>query len=302
MQNHDIGRLIVSSVLVTGCFGLFGCGASPGVANVNLANSSTNRANSLANNGNANSSNTSVAASSAVETKEPQMYQATVTIKLEAIGEQQKTTMPTLSAHVARSGPDRRMEFAFPGGGRTVFLDKSGINYVILPEKKQYAELDRAALGFDVRRMLMPEQIVEQIKNMRGVERVGEEKYNGRDCVKYRYGVVANTQTRPGQVDTDSFLLVDKETGLPLHSETASQSQTGGNVQGYKGLRIVTEITEIKTDVSSGLFDQPTDFQKIESAQVRSQVDLIFNALSALLTQMVQQVQPATGPSATPAG
>jgi hypothetical protein len=44
-------------------------------------------------------------------------------------------------------------------------------------------------------------------------------------------------------------------------------------VQGYKGLRIVTEISDIKTEASPELFAVPTDLQKIESAQVRAQVD-----------------------------
>ncbi|MEO7538824.1 MAG: hypothetical protein ABIV21_02270, partial [Pyrinomonadaceae bacterium] len=141
--------------------------------------------------------------------------------------------------------------------------------------------------------------IVTQVKNMKGVERVGEEKYNGRDVIKYRYGAVANTSSQAGQVATESFLYVDKETSLPLHSETVSQTQTGANVQGYKGLKIITEITDIKTDAPAELFQQPTDFQKIESSQVRSQVDMIFNALASLLTQMMQQAQTAMSPAPT---
>ena len=138
-----------------------------------------------------------------------------------------------------------------PAGGRIIYLDKGDKHYLVLPEKKQYAELDRESLGFDVRRMLMPEQIVEQVKNVPGMQRVGEETYNGRDVVKYRYAATENTQTRAGQVDTESFLIVDKATGLPLRSETVSQSQ--GDVQSYKGLRIITEITDIKTEASPEL-------------------------------------------------
>ena len=273
--------------------GLSGCGAQPGINNTNY-NSNVNRSNSNAN-ANANSTNSNSTAS-AVETKEPEQYQATVTLKLEAVGDQQKMAMPTIGASVARNGTDRRMEFTVPTGGTVVYLDKAGTNYVILPAKKQYAELNRDSLGFDVRRMLMPEQIVEQVKKTPGVERVGEEKYNGRDVIKYRYAAVANTQTKAGAVQTDSFLLVDKETGLPLHSETVSQSQ-GGNVQGYSGLRLITEITDIKTDPAPSLFEKPADMQKIEADQVRSQVDMIFSALSAFLSQMMKQAQPAASPA-----
>ncbi|MFN2501016.1 MAG: hypothetical protein ABR530_03275 [Pyrinomonadaceae bacterium] len=301
MKSHMFRRfgLIAAAALGSGL--LLGCGVQPGTSNVNVATSNTNAANSLASNANAANSNST--GTSAVETREPEQYRAKVTIRVEAVGQQQAAALPTLTANVARSGTDRRMEFIIPAGGRVVYLDKNGTNYVILPDKKQYAELNRESLGFDVRRMLMPEQIVQQVKNVKGVERVGEEKYNGRDVIKYRYGAVANTQTKAGAVATESFLLVDNETGLPLRSETSSQSQSGGNVQGFSGIRIVTEISDIKTESVPGMFDQPTDFQKIEASQVRSQVEMIFNALAAFASQMMQQAQapPPPPPTMSPA-
>lgn len=273
-------------------FLLVGCGAQPGTnlgnAGVTVPNANTN-ANIAA--GNTTSSNS--AATVIVESREPAQYQAKVDLKLEAIGGEQKTAMPALTATVARSGDDRRMEFTMPAGGRIVFLDKGGKNYLIMPDRKQYAELTRESLGFEVRRMMMPEQIVDQVKSVPGLVRVGEEKYNGRDAVKYRYAAVADTQTRAGQVATESFLLVDKQTGLPLRSETVSQTQTGANVQGYSGLRIVTEIGDIKTETPADMFAEPTAFQKIESDQVRAQVDMVFNSVAMMLGQLIRQAQTA---------
>ena len=297
MQRPKFQKLFVSVFTASVSLTLLGCGPQPGVTNVNLANSGTVNSNTVANTPVANSANANtVSPPSMIEAKEPDAYQATVTIKFEGVGEQQKTALPTLNAKVARSGTDRRMEFSMPAGGRVVFLDKAGTNYLILPELKQYAVLDRDALGFDVRRMLMPEQIVEQVKNVQGMQIVGEEKYNGRDVIKYRYGAVANTQTRAGQVETESFMLVDKATGLPLHSETLSQSQNGGNVQGYNGLRVITEISDVKAETSPDLFAEPRGFQKIESDQVRSQVNMIFNSVAMFVAQMMKQGQPAASP------
>ncbi|MEO6655572.1 MAG: hypothetical protein ABIO36_05775 [Pyrinomonadaceae bacterium] len=277
---------------------LISCGAQPGTINVNLSNSGSNTV--PVNSANINAANTNTLQPVAIEAKEPAAYQATVTLKLESVGGQQNVALPTLTANVARSGTDRRMEFTMPAGGRVLYLDKAGTNYLILPEKKQYAALDRESLGFDVRRMLMPEQIVEQAKNVQGMQRVGEEKYNGRDAVKYRYAAVANTQTTAGQVDTESFLIVDKETGLPLRSETVSQSQSGGNVQGYNGFRIITEITDIKTETPAELFAEPTGFQKVESELIRSQVNMLFNSVALLLSQIMKQGQPSAAPTASP--
>lgn len=287
------------SVVFLFSFLLFGCGGQVGGINVNLANSQTNVSNSVSNLSNTTSVNSNSASVAVTESREPDQYQAAVTIKLESLGGQQDVALPTLTANVARSGADRRMEFALPAGGRVIFLDKGDTHYLVLPEKKQYAELNRESLGFDVRRMLMPEQIVEQVKKVPGLERVGEETYNGRDVIKYRYSGVANTQTRAGQVDTKSSLIVDKATGLPLRSETVSQSR--GDVQNYKGLRIVTEIGDIKAETSPELFAEPTGLQKIDPAQVRAQVDMIFNSVAMLIGQIMKQGQPAANSMTPPA-
>ena len=296
-------RFSFPMLLVSAIFLFAGCGAAPQTVNGNTSavNTYVNTNSNIGSTVNANNNNNSAAIPVAIEAKEPEQYQATVTIKLEAVGESRNTALPTLSAKVARSGNDRRMEFAMPAGGRIIYLDKAGTNYLIMPDKRQYAELTKESLGFEMRRMLMPEQIVRQVQDTKGVERVGDEQYDGRDATRYRYGAVTNTQTKAGAVSTESFLIVDKATGLPLRSETVSQSQSGGQVQGVSGLKMVTEITDIATDVAATGFEQPTGFQKIESEQVRAQVDLIFNSLAALITQIMKQSQQPPA-AATPAG
>lgn len=286
---------VLFTAVIGGLLFISGCGTVP------VANTNSNGANSMANsnlNANANAANANVAVT-VPEATEPAEYQATVTMRIEAIGEQQSRSLPPLSAKVARSGDDRQMIFTMPAGGRVVFLDRGGQNYLVLPDRKQYAELDRESLGFDVRRMLMPEQIVEQVKGVQGVERVGEEQYNGRAVIRYNYAAVADTESRAGQVATESFLIVDKETGLPLRSETVSRSQSGGNVQGYQGVRVVTEITDVQTDVADEVFAELEGLEKIQSDQVRAQVDMIFSAVANMLVQMMDRPQP-TAPAASP--
>ena len=294
-------RLSLGIALSLGALLLAGCGAQP--ATNTTVNVNANTTNTVTNSNVTANSNTVGSNSVLSSVNEPNEYQATVALKFEAVGDQKVATMPTLSATVARSGDSRRMEFAMPAGGRVVFLDKSGANYLILPDKNQYAELDNEALGFEVRRMLMPEQIVERIKAMPGVRLVGEEQYNGRTVQKYEYGAVANTQTQAGQVATQSYLLVDKETGLPLRSETLSRSQSGGNVQGFSGVRVITEISDVKTEAADTLFAQPgSGLQKIETSQVRAQVDMIFNTIASFVAQMMQQSQQqGSAPAASPA-
>jgi hypothetical protein len=270
-----------------------GCGAQPTTNVVDNSNGVVKTANM-----NSVNTNTASSATSVVDAREPDQYQATVKVRVEAVGQQQATALPTLSANVARSGDDRRMEFTMPAGGRVIFLDKGGVNYLVLPDKKQYAELTKEAVGFEVRRILMPETIVKQAKAIPGVRFVGEEQLNGRAVNRYEYGSVANTNSQAGQVATQAYLLVDKETGLPLRSETIAESQSGGTVQGISGMRLLTEISEIKTSPEAGIFDVPTGMEKIEASQVRAQVDMIFNTLASFAAQMMKQSQPPPPPPA----
>ncbi len=292
------GFAFLVAILAAGLAALTACQPQTGGANISNSNTLANSANAANFNANVINTNTTMPSSAVSEAREPEKYQAVVRLNIEALGDQQKASLPTLAATVARNAGDRRMEFTLPNGEKVIYLDTAGSNYVILPNRRQYAELTKESLGFEVRRMLMPEQIVNQIKSVQGMEKVGEETINGRRVIKYRYAAVANTQTQAGQVGTESYLLIDAETGLPLRSETVSQSQTGGNVQGYKGLKMVTEMSDINMNPDPGQFTVPADFAKVDAEQVKSQVTLIFNAAAALLTQAVQQQQQQTAPPA----
>jgi hypothetical protein len=294
MRGSNLCRKVSIVLLsVGGANVLTSCAGMPTQSNT-VANTNIN-ASSPAANSNSNSLPTVT-----VDAREPDQYQATVTVKVEALGTQQSVPMPTLAAKVSRSGNDRRMEFTIPAGGRVVYLDKGDNKYIILPDKNQYAELNSDSTGFDIRRMMTPGQIVSQVKATPGLQLVGDDTFNGRAVTKYRYAAVAGTQTQAGDVNTESYLYVDKDTGLPLRSETTSQA--AGNVQGYKGLRIVTEMTDLSTDAPADQFAVPTTLQKVQADQVRAQVDLVFQALTAVVGQLLQQGQTAQLPSPTPTG
>lgn len=284
--------------------GLCGCllflgACQPPAANSNIAstNINTNSSNSLTNSTNSNST----ASSGPVDAREPEQYQATVKLQLQAVGQTQTMTVPPLVANVARNGEDRAMEFSLPTGEKVIYLDKGqNEHYVVLPGRKQYAELTKEAVGFDVRQLMMPDQIVTQIKSIQGVQPAGEETVNGRQALKYTYNGTATTQTEAGKVDTQSVLLVDKETGLPLHSETLSQTENGSNVQGYRGVKLITEMSDIKTSPDPNLFNVPTGFAKIDPEQVRATANAIFTAVAAIVGQALKQTQPNAVVSPSP--
>lgn len=299
MPKIRFAKLLSFSALSTVVIFSIACQPQTSTTNANLVNTNANIANSFANtSANSNSMNMSGAPNSAIETREPEQYTAKVSLSFEAMGDQRNTALPPIIATVARSGADRRMEFTLPGTGeKVIYLDKAGTNYVVLPNRKQYAELNAQSVGFEVRQLLMPEQIVQQVKKIQGLQMVGEEQQDGRTVTKYRYAGVANTQTQAGQVGTESFLIVDKETGLPLRSETVAQSQTGGNVQGFKGARMVTQMSDIQTSADPSLFMPPTDYAKVDSEQLKAQMNLIFSVAGQFIAQMMKSAQPAASPA-----
>ncbi|MBA3631758.1 MAG: hypothetical protein H0W58_02935 [Acidobacteria bacterium] len=286
--------------LILSAFALFNLACQQPVANNNANTTNVNvniNTNFNANVSNANISNANMANETGVivDTKEPEQYQATVSLRLETSGDQ-KLTMPPLKAEVARNGVNRRMEITAPNGEKIVYLETNGKNLIIAPQRKQYGELSKESLGFEVQNLMMPGQIVNRIKNMKGVEKVGEEKVDGRDAIKYRYSATTNTQTKAGNVETESYILVDKETGLPLRSFTNSQSQSG-NVQGISGLSLVTEMSNIRTTADESLFAAPTDYKQVEPEQIRQQVNQLLSVAMAIIGQVMQSAQPAATPT-----
>jgi hypothetical protein len=290
-------RLFVRSGLILAAgLAALGCGAPATTTNVNTANGNFANASNL----NTNSSNSNLSGTT-YQFTEPNSYQGVMRLTFETMGDQpqNRTTLPPIVATVARNGADRMMEFTLPTNEKIQYVEKGSMKYIVLPSRKQYAELTEDALGFEVRRLMMPEQIVNQLKAIPGVTLAGEETINGRQVVRYTYNRATNTNSQVGTVATDSYFLIDKETGLPVRSETVSQSATGGNVQGVSGLRLVTEMTDIKAEPDPNLFNVPTEFQRIDPEQVKAQANILFQAAAAVIGQMINQAKVSPTPTAT---
>jgi hypothetical protein len=291
-------KAVSFSILISSMVALSGCPATPTNVNTNTnANLSVNTNTNV--NINSNPTNVSNTTISAVETKEPEQYEAVVKLKFETTGEQKMTIPTEIQAKVAKSGANRRMEFNMPNGDKLVYLETGGKNLVIIPNRKQYAELTKETTGIDIRSMMTPDQIVNQVKGVKGVERVGEEKYGGRDAIKYQYSAVTDTKSTAGNVETKSFIFVDKETSLPLHSET--NASTSSSYQGIQGLKIVTDITDIKTTADQSLFTEPTDFAKVQPEEVKQSVDMVFRVAMVFIEGIMKQAQTSSSPAATKA-
>lgn len=279
-------------------FAMSGCGRGTTTVNANINTNINGNVNA-----NIATANINAAAPSTLAAREPNTYRGVLVFSAETEGGEKTVGIPTLSAEVARNGEDRRVMFKLPDGSDLIYLDHAGAHYAILPARKQYAELTPAATGFQLHKLMTPGQLVAYLDRLQGIQPVGDESINGRPASKYRYARTTNTQTSAGQVHTESFIYVDKETGLPLRAELFSEAS--GNVQGVKGAKIVAEMREITTNVEPTLFEVPTGFNKVSEQQVRAQVDAITNTVAAvlrtLLTNMNTAPPPPPSPTATPA-
>lgn len=207
--------------------------------------------------------------------------------------------IPTLSAEVARNGPDRRVSFRLPDGSDLIYLEQGDKHLVVAPGRKQYAELTPEATGFQLQKLMTPGQLVSYLEKLKGVERVGEETMNGRTAEKYRYATVTNTSTSAGEVKSEAFVYVDKETGLPLRAELFTEAS--GSVQGVKGARIVAEMRDISTDIDNSLFQVPAGLNKVPPEQVRAQIDAFTSTVAAIIkTLLSNMTTPAPGAGASP--
>src|SRR5207247_9486648 len=135
-----------------------------------------------------------------INTREPDKYSATLAFSIETEGGDKAIGIPSLAMQVARNGDDRRVEFKLPDGSPLVYLDHNNRHYVILPDRKQYAELTQEATGVQIHKLITPGQLVEDLKNIKGVERVGEGPMDGRSAETYRYSASTNPNTKTGEV------------------------------------------------------------------------------------------------------
>jgi len=278
-------------------------------ANAN-ANSSNSNANSTVNiNGsNANMTNSTITTNTGqtIEASEPDKYSATVTISASTTGQQRAAGQTEIK--VARNGADRRysVDTKLPGVGEVIYLEKGDKHYVIMPARKQYAELTQEMTGVNMEmvRAMTPGQIVAFVTRQQGVERVGEETLDTRPVIKYRAAGRTQTQSSAGQVQGESFIYVDKETKLPLRVEGFSAAT--GNVQGVSGGNLVAQMRDLKTDVDPTQFELPQGFRQITPEEVRQQMAQLTQLLQAAINFVNQQQQQQQGgaqkaaPTATP--
>lgn len=290
-------RGVFAAVAVACALTATGCQQAVETSNT-TANTNSNSTVSINSNSNANLTTSTVQTNTGqtIQAREPDKYTATMFVTLATTGQQQQGKA---EIKVARNGADRRYSVNIPVIGELVFLDKADKRYIIMHGRKQYAELTQEMTGVNVDqlRSMTPGQLVALVTKQQGVTQVGEETFNGRQAIKYRATGGTQTQTTAGQVKGESFIYVDKETGLPLRIEGFGQST--GNVQGVTGGNVVIETRDLKTDVNAADFELPQGYKQLSPEEVRQQVAQLGQLLQGVMA-FINAQQAATTPAASP--
>lgn len=288
-------RIFLTAGLGAACASLLLGVACQPAANTNSNLNANANASPSANANTATSSTTS-----GLDTSEPEKYSASLVFTLETSGGDKTMGIPPLTVQVARNGADRRVEFKLPDGTPLVYLDHDNHHYVIVPSRKQYAELSKEATGAQLQKLMTPGQIVADLKDKSGVEKVGEEQVNGRMAEKYRYAASKNTNTKAGEVTAEAFVFIDKETRLPLRTEVNAESS--GEVKGVNAARLVAEMRDIKTAVDAAQFQIPEGYAQVAPEKIRQQIDALTSAVASILRAIMANMQMQPGASPSPTG
>lgn len=244
-----------------------GCSGASRVSETNSAAGSSPGPESNANAG----PHTAAGKSGSIDIREPERFSATMTLSAQETTSEAPAPMLTQQIGLAKIGSDRRLAFTIPAPmGQIVYLQKSGLKYLIFYERKQYAEVTPEALGFDLGDVFTPRAIIERL-NPRQYEKLGLEPVNGRTTIKYR-----SNETTDNSSHIDGVIFVDQETGLPLRSEMNTATPAGIRS------RIIIEIRDLHLSPDGEQFDVPAGMKKIGLQDAKQQLVGFATALRPL--------------------
>ena len=127
-------------------------------------------------------------------------------------------------------------------------------HYVIVPARKQYAELTAEATGEQMEKLMTPDQLVEDLRGLAGIERAGEGPMNGRVAEKYRYEVLTWTKCQGCRRQSRKRSLAGKGNGT---SECARKAAaTAGLLARTRAVIEMRHITK-KSEIETSEFRSP---------------------------------------------
>lgn len=188
------------------------------------------------------------------QTREPDRYRATRTI---TIFTPNGETIVTKTG-IARDGPQRReaVESSTP---RVVYLDVVEGRFVLLPDAKVYAAVTADEDSTETEDN-SPDRLLHLEPVSTTYQSLGTEVIAGRNAHKYR--IVVNGSATENVTQNETLMWIDETFNMPIRSETKSGD----------GTRTTMELSDITLDPDNGLFQIPTDYEKIAFGDLRKQL------------------------------
>jgi len=189
--------------------------------------------------------------------------------------------MQTLQFIFSGFDADRRWSFSIPAVGQVIYLEKSGLKYLLLADRKQYIELLPGDAATQLAKEFTPSKLARKVISVSHPEMLGVEPVNGRTARKYRF------KAEDSQID--GTVYVDIETGLAVRIEMNSKKPPSG-------MRVIVELRDIQLNPDRALFDVPIGNRKTSSQEARQQIDTFSSTLRSFVSMM-----SGSAPSAPPA-
>lgn len=199
-------------------------------------------------------------------TKEPGRYQVIriTTITETSTGENSSSSQSN-QVLIARDGEKRREEYSAGANGQIVHLEIPAGRFLVLPTGRIYAELgstpgetdqgNRSPESPDDSPQLSPDQLLNEAHAPATYEKLGMETVAGRTTTQYRV-VVSGADSQ-----NETLIWIDEALGMPVKSETVSQS--GGHSS-----KVTMELKDVKLEVDERLFSWPSDYRKVEAQTI----------------------------------
>lgn len=220
---------------------------------------------------------TSVATNELSAIRAPEAYRATIAYSYFPGNNRSVKPNALFSLDVARKGADRSYVFHF-GDEQLRYIEGVGRHYLIAPACKQYVDATLEDMNFRIPNSMAPEEIINRLQTTRGYAYVGEESFDNRPAIKY----VNHRETT-----NEDAILVDRETGLPLRSETIAQvyAPTGPQetAEAHGQINIIVEMRDVKTGADDALFKPPPDYAEVAPRDLCADANRIAQSAMGLL-------------------
>jgi hypothetical protein len=218
-------------------------------------------------NGNSSGATGEVYATPPFQTKEPEHYQARMVIRLRADDD-----LESSDTFIMRDGERRREDYEPSPGVKVSDVQLPGAHFLLLHNRKLYAEVTGEANGSVPGPLLNPPEdfapdlLINESRTEAHYEKLGVEELNGRSVTKYRVSVT-NSEKEDQSTQVDQLIWIDERLGMPVKSETTTKN-AGSSTTTY-----TMEMLDIKEEADQSVFAVPQDYKRVAMKEILAQID-----------------------------